>query len=51
MSKEKYAEAEIKIVTLDVVDVITTSDNVTYPTTGDNDIIMPSTGPNDTEIL
>ena len=49
--RNKYAEAEIKIVTFDVVDVITTSDNVTYPTTGDNDIIVPSTGPNDTEIL
>ena len=49
--RKEYVDAELKIVTFDVVDVITTSDNVTYPTTGDNDIIMPSTGPNDTEIL
>lgn len=51
MNKEKYFDAELKVVTFDLVDVISTSVSVEYPSTGDNDIIMPSTGPNDTEIL
>lgn len=49
--RKKYVDAELKIVTFDVVDVIATSDGVEIPSTGDCDNILPSTGPNDTEIL
>ena len=51
MNKEKYVDAELKIVTFDYIDVISTSVNAEYPSIGDNDNILPSLGPDDTEIL
>ena len=51
MSRQKYVDAELEIVTFDVSDVIATSNGTEAPSTSESDTILPSTGPNDTEIL
>lgn len=49
--KQKYVDAELKIVTFEVVDVIATSAGADVPSTGESESSTPSMGPNDTEIL
>ena len=51
LKPKKYVDGEHKIVTFDVVDMITTSDSAEIPSTGDDENTMPSMGPNDTEVL
>ena len=49
MNKEAYINAQMQMVRFDTVDIIATSMEPEFPT--ETDPVMPSLGPDDTEIL